>query len=87
MRILLYIIVTVIAIAVVFVVAVFLHTIYELATGKVSKEEQERRIAIYDRYKEQDKLKRLQKKQAKRRGGLLHFLSYPSPLNRWGLWK
>ena len=87
MRILLYIIVTVIAIAVVFVVAVFLHTIYELATGKVSKEEQERRIATYDRYKEHNKQKRIQRKQTQRRRSLLHFLSYPSPLNRWGLWK
>ena len=77
MRILLYIIVTVIAIAVVFVVAVFLHTIYELATGKVSIEEQERRISVYERCKKQKRLN----KQAKHRG--LSSGSYPPPLNRW----
>lgn len=83
MRILLYIIVAIIAIVVILVIGVFLHTIYELATGKVSTEEQERRIAVYERCKKQKRLE----KQTKRRGGLLHFLSYPSPLNRWGLWK
>lgn len=33
-----------------------------------------------------NKQKRLEKK-SKRRGGSLHFLSYPSPLNNWGFWK
>ena len=77
MRILLYIIVAIIAIVVIFVIGVFLHTIYELATGKVSTEEQERRIAVYERCKKQKRLK----KQAKHRG--LSSGSYPPPLNRW----
>lgn len=83
MKILLYIIIAIIAIVAIFVIGVFMYTIYELATGKVSKEEQERRIAVYEHCKKQKRLK----KQAKRRGGSLHFLSYPSPLNNWGLWK
>ncbi len=83
MKVLLYIIIAIIAIVVIFVIGVFLQAIYELATGKVSKEEQERRIAVYERCKKQKRLK----KQSKGRGGSLHFLSYPSPLNNWGLWK
>ena len=83
MKVLFCIIVAIIAIVAIFVIGVFLHAIYELATGKVSKEEQERRIAVYERCKKQKRIE----KQTKRRGGSLHFLSYPSPLNRWGLWK
>ncbi len=83
MKVLFYIIIAIIAIVAIFVIGVFLHTIYELATGKVSIEEQERRISVYECYKKQKR----SKKQAKHRGGSLHFLSYPSPLNNWGLWK
>ena len=49
MKILLYIIISFLAPWILFVIGVFLHAIYELATSKVSKEEQERRIATYER--------------------------------------
>lgn len=78
MKILLYIIIAFLAPWILFVIGVFLHTVYELATSKVSKEEQERRIATYEREK--------QKKKTKKKGSSFHYLSYPSPLNRWGLW-
>ena len=58
---------------------------YRIMTGKISKEEQERLLEMYKREKERDRQKRIIKKNS-RRGSAFHFLSYPSPLNRWGLW-
>lgn len=74
-----YILLAVVAIVVVWVLGVFVVTIYRLATGKISKEEQER---ILDSAK-RDRANKKEKVQSK---GLFHFLSYPSPLNKWGLW-
>ncbi|MBQ0076240.1 MAG: hypothetical protein KBS70_08035 [Bacteroidales bacterium] len=73
-----YIILALVAIAVLAVICVFLWTFFRLATGRMSKEEKERILA-------QSKREKLNKKK----GSSHHsssFLSYPSPLNNWGLW-
>ena len=60
---------------------------YRIMTGKISKEEQERLLEMYKREKERDRQKRLNKKKNRGGGGgIWESLSYPSPLNRWGLW-
>lgn len=79
MKILIYIVLAVLALIAVFFVAVFFVTFYRLATGKISKEEQERILEADER------MKKNKRKQPKG-GNPFHFLSYPSPLNHWGLW-
>ena len=71
----LFLIVSIAAIffAVVFVV-IFVYTGYRVLTGKVSLEE-------FKYHEEQ-----VRKRKEKKTNGSIHWLSYPSPLNDWGLW-
>jgi len=67
------------AVVLLFCVAIFLHTIFRIATGKMTDSEKERILAECKRDKE--------RKNQKRFGfGHTNWLSYPSPLNSWGLW-
>ena len=70
-----------IVIFVVYILVMYIRAIYIVA--RMPKEEEQHMLEVAKRYK---RIKNL-KKQAKHRGGSLHFLSYPTPLNRWGLWK
>lgn len=70
-----------IVIFVVYILVMYIRAIYIVA--RMPKEEEQHMLEVAKRYK---RIKNL-KKQAKHRGGSLHFLSYPSPLNNWGLWK
>ncbi|MCQ2317174.1 MAG: hypothetical protein MJZ85_10955 [Bacteroidales bacterium] len=79
MKILIYMVLAVLALVAVLFIGVAVVTFYRLATGRISKEEQER-ILEADRRMKEDKRKR------SKGGDLFHFLSYPSPLNHWGLW-
>ena len=83
MRILLYIIVAFLIPCIIGFIVIFIKECRKIAKNEISREDLEHNVAVYKRYKCIKK----PKKQTKRRGGLLHFLSYPSPLNRWGLWK
>lgn len=78
MEILIYIILAIVAVVLVFIVGVAVATFYRHATGKISKEEQER-ILEADR-----RVKKKKRKQTKR-GNPFRFLSYPSPLTHWSL--
>jgi len=72
----LYILLAIAILVILFVLYVVIDTFYRLATGKISKDEQTRIIAS------------VKKDRAKKKSkGFLHFMSYPSPLNNWGLWK
>ncbi len=78
MKFIFYTILALIAIAVLaFLWAVF-SGIYKWATGKITKEDRKRMLEQHAREKTA--------KKAKKNSGSLHFLSYPSPLNNWGLW-
>lgn len=81
MRILLYIALAVLALIAVLFVGVVVVTFYRLATGRISKEEQERILEADKRMKE-NKRKRKQLKS----GSSFHFLSYPPPLDDWTFW-
>lgn len=80
MKAILYILLAIAALIILFVLGVMLVTFYRLATGKISKDEQARILASARR-------ERAERKAKSRSRGLLHFLSYPSPLNNWGLWR
>lgn len=79
MKILTYIIIAFVAVVLIFIVGVAAVTFYRLATGKISKEEQERIL-------EADRRMKGNKRRKSKRGNPFHFMSYPSPLNHWGLW-
>ena len=83
MRILLYIIVAFLIPWIIGFIVIFIKESRKIAKNEISREDLEHNVTVYKRYK---KIKE-PKKQVKRRRGLFHFLSYPSPLNRWGLWK
>ena len=83
MRILLYIIVAFLIPWIIGLIVIFIKESRKIAKNEISREDLEHNVAVYKRYKYIKK----PKKQTKRRRSLLHFLSYPSPLNRWGLWK
>lgn len=83
MRIFLYIIVAFLIPCIIGFIVISIKEGRKIAKNEISKEDLEHNVAVYKRYKCIKK----PKKQTKRRRGLLHFLSYPSPLNRWGLWK
>lgn len=83
MRILLYIIVAFLIPCIIGFIVIFIKECRKIVKNEISKEDLEHNVEVYKRHK---RIKR-PKKQTKRRGGLLHFLAYPSPLNRWGLWK
>lgn len=65
--------IAVITLAVVFLV-IFVYTGYCVLTGKISPEE-------FKYHEEQ-----VRKRKEKKTNGSIHWLSYPSPLNNWGLW-
>ena len=58
-------------------IVMFVYTGYRVLTGKVSPEE--------FKYHEEQVKKRKEEKFKKAKGST-HWLSYPSPLNNWGLW-
>ncbi len=79
MKILIYIVLAVLALIAVLIAGVVVVTFYRLATGRISKEEQERIL-------EADRRMKKNKRKRSKDGNPFHFLSYPSPLNHWGLW-
>ena len=83
MKVLLYIIIAFLIPWSIVYIVIFIREGIKIARGEISREDLEHNADVYKRYK---RIKRL-KKQSKGRGGSLHFLSYPSPLNNWGLWK
>lgn len=83
MKVLFYIIVAFLIPWIIGFIVIFIKEGRKIAKNEISREDLEHNVAVYKRYKCIKK----PKKQTKRRRGLLHFLSYPSPLNRWGLWK
>lgn len=77
-----WIIVLVLSLPVAFWIFAFIANIFLLATGRMTKDELSVKVKAY---KEQKK-KRNEKKNKARGLTSLDYLSYPSPLNSWGLW-
>lgn len=78
MKILLYIALAVLALIAVLFIGVAVVTFYRLATGRISKEEQERILEADRRMKEN--------KRKRSKSGSSFFLSYPPPLDDWTFW-
>lgn len=76
MKVSLYILLSLAAIFVVVFVGMFFYIGYRVLTGKMT-------------YKDLEKIEKQEKeRKAKKRktSGSAHWISYPSPLNHWGLW-
>jgi len=58
----------------VLVIVAFALQSYQLATGKITREQLDAKI------------KAAKEQRSHKKGSTLHYLSYPSPLNNWGLW-
>lgn len=78
MKILLYIALAVLALIAVLFIGVAVVTFYHLATGRISREEQERILEADRRMKEN--------KRKRSKSGSPFFLSYPPPLDDWTFW-
>lgn len=78
MKILLYIALAVLALIAVLFIGVAVVTFYRLATGRISKEEQERILEADRRMKEN--------KRKRSKSGSPFFLSYPPPFDDWTFW-
>ena len=88
LNILIGIVVFIIAAYFIFCIAASAIHVYRFMTGKVSKEEQERLMELHKREQERKRQEKLKKKKNRGGGGSIwKSLSYPSPLNRWGLWR
>lgn len=71
---------------IIFFVFALIVNIYLIATGKMTREELAKKVALN---KENQRKKAEQKdkgKQLKKKGSSLDYISYPSPLNNPGLW-
>ncbi len=78
MKILLYIALAVLVLIAVLFIGVVVVTFYRLATGRISREEQERILEADRRMKEN--------KRKRSKSGSPFFLSYPPPLDDWTFW-
>ncbi|MCQ2351266.1 MAG: hypothetical protein MJ003_04755 [Paludibacteraceae bacterium] len=80
MKVFLIIVLVLILLPVAFFIFALIANIFLLATGRMTKEELSVKVKAY---KEQ---KRNEKKNKAHGLTSLDYLSYPSPLNSWGLW-
>ena len=71
MKIILYILLALAALFLLWIAGIFIHTFYRLATGKMSKEEQDFHLRQYEKMKKERKAKKRKSSS----------FSYPSPLN------
>ena len=71
MKIILYILLGLVSVFLLWIVGIFIHTFYRLATGKMSKEEQDFHLRQYEKMKKERKAKKRKSSS----------FSYPSPLN------
>lgn len=71
MKIILYILLGLVSVFLLWIAGIFIHTFYRLATGKMSKEEQDFHLRQYEKMKKERKAKKRKSSS----------FSYPSPLN------